>query len=432
MSLKQKIKKIVPFEIWEKMHLWRLARIESPVIKAFNQNYDKVKNRIRNAKKPIRVVFFAIYHSNWKYDSLIRLMLSDSSFEPLVLICPTVVRDKEHELKSRQECVDYFTLKHIPFVCAYDVESDTYLDPHTLNPDIIFFTNPYRGLVHPDYYIDKFDDVLTCYVSYAFNNVPFKWSVASLFHQIVWRYFVECDENYRLIRKLTSNKAKNCRITGYPLYDSFMSQIPSYYDWKIKDKKIKRIIWAPHHTVSNHLELLHLSTFERYADFFLELAMKYKDSVQFIFKPHPLLKSNLYTLSGWGKLRTEAYYKKWSEGENTNINEGDYIDLFLSSDALIHDCGSFTVEYLYTQKPALYLDNQTRLSQSNEIGKMAFGVHYHATDEEQITSFIDEVILGNHDYKAKERNVFFQNHLLPPNGCSVAENIINEIKKELC
>jgi len=338
-------------------------------------------------------------------------------------------------LESRQQCIDFFTEKQYPFVCAYDDKKNTYLNPHTLNADIIFFTIPYKGLVHPDYYIDRFTDALTCYVSYGFCNVKYRWSVASMFHQCLWRFYVECNENMKQIRQLASNNGMNCRVVGYPMYDTLVANLHTHTHggglWKSDDKNLKRIIWAPHHTVSNHLELLQLSTFEKYADFMWHLAEKYKSLVQFVFKPHPLLKANLTNLPSWGKEKTEAYYNKWANGENTALSDGEYVDLFLSSDAMIHDCGSFIIEYLYTKKPVMYLVGHDRNEQSNEIGNLAYDVHYHATSESEIESFVENVVLRNNDTMLSLRERFFNEHLVPPNGKSVAQNIIDDIKQSL-
>ena len=73
------------------------------------------------------------------------------------------------------------------------------------------------------------------------------------------------------------------------------------------------------------------------------------------FKPHPILKPKLYKHALWGKERTDAYYHCWETMENTQLEMSDYIDLFMTSDAMIFDSVSFMTEYLYTKKPALFL-----------------------------------------------------------------------------
>ena len=247
----------------------------------------------------------------------------------------------------------------------------------------------------------------------------------------MWRHFIECKENLKLALSFEPKELQNAVVTGYPMYDEFMATKGDATMWKNPDRKFKRIIWAPHHTIEGQTGMLQLSTFMLYADYMLQLAEQYKDKVQFVFKPHPVLKSVLYRPSNWGKEKTDAYYRKWEEGENTACVYGPYAELFMSSDAMIHDCGSFTIEYLYTQKPCMYLSTYDKMGQSNEVGRRAFNAHYHGYNEEDIHQFIDNVVLKGIDNMQSERSAFFDEVLLPPNGSSVAENILNDIKKQL-
>ena len=136
-------------------------------------------------------------------------------------------------------------------------------------------------------------------------------------------------------------------------------------------------------------------------------------------------------IEDWGKERTDAYYKEWEDGENSTFVSGEYIDLFKSSDGMIHDSHSFTVEYLYVDKPVMFMTNYDRESQCNAVGKRAFAAHYHGTTREDIQSFIEDVVIGGKDTMAEKRHQFYNDILVPPNGKSVAENIINEITTAL-
>jgi CDP-glycerol glycerophosphotransferase (TagB/SpsB family) len=163
----------------------------------------------------------------------------------------------------------------------------------------------------------------------------------------------------------------------------------------------------------------------------LDFKDKYKDKVQFAFKPHPQLKPALYKHKDWGKERTDAYYKAWEEGDNSTFVAGAYIDLFKSSDGMIHDSHSFTVEYLYVGKPVMFMTNYDRESQCNAVGKKAFAAHYHGTSRDDIQHFIEDVVIGGQDTMVEKRHAFYNDILVPPNGRSVAENIINEITTAL-
>ena len=159
------------------------------------------------------------------------------------------------------------------------------------------------------------------------------------------------------------------------------------------------------------------------------IAKKYENQVQIVFKPHPLLRQALYRLNGWGKERTDANYNKWAKGTNTAFIDGDYVDLFKSSDAIINDSGSFTIEYLYVRKPCLYLNNYDRQTDANTVTLQAFDCWYKAATEEEIENFVKNVVLGGEDPLEEKRHAFYKEVLLPPNGKTVAENIINEIIK---
>lgn len=423
MKIKQIVKHYMPTGLWKKIHNAR-AYME---VQWHRRNYAKVIKRLRKKKEPLNVLFMTIYDSNWKYDSVYQLMLKDPRFNPIILVCPDVYRGKEHMLEIMNKCCRAFKKKGYTFVRTYDEETDSYIDAHAYNPDIIFYTNPYKEVNADRYYYDEFKDSLTCYVNYGYINVHFEWAVNLPFHQRVWRYYVECEDNRKLIKQYSIISASNVRVVGYPMFDAIMKGSQSGRDWKIQDTKHKRIIWSPHHSISNSCEDIRLSTFELYCDFMLNMAKKYKDQVQFVFKPHPLLKEALYRLEGWGKKRTDAYYKTWADGENTTIAEGEYVDLFNSSDAMINDSASFTFEYLYERKPCLFLCNYDRQKDSNVAALKAFDSWYHATTETEIEHFIKDVVIDGNDTMLSKREVFYKEVLLPPNECSVAENIINEI-----
>ena len=72
-----------------------------------------------------------------------------------------------------------------------------------------------------------------------------------------------------------------------------------------------------------------------------------------------------------------------------------------------------------------------RDSQSNIVGKKAYQCHYHGVSIQDISCFLADVVLKENDPMKLKREQFYKDVLMPPNNCSVAENIINEIKREL-
>lgn len=402
---------------------------EQRLVSLQHYRYEKTLDSIRNKKGPVHIVFFAIYKSVWKYDSFYQLVKKDPRFQLSVLICPAVNRGEKHMKESLNECFEDFQKRGYNVIKGYDEKTNTYVNPLTLKPDIIFYTSPYDGLVDPRYYITNFLDIPSVYVNYGFSITNQPWGNGLLFHNLLWKQFIESDGIKKFILSIPGRNQNNMVISGYPPYDDYQNTGFSESVWKNCDKKIKRIIWAPHHTIEtvDTTTFIQFSTFLKYSEFFRQLALDYKEKVQFVFKPHPLLKTKLYEHPEWGTDRTNEYYEWWEKGETTNYVSGEYKDLFLSSDAMIHDCGSFTLEYLYTLKPVMYLSDFNHESQINEVALKAHLSHYLSYSAKDIRDFIENVVLGENDPKKQERYQFFKEELLPPNGKTVAENMRDEI-----
>lgn len=376
-------------------------------------------------KKPIRCVFLALFDSVWKYDRVYQLMEKSDRFEPIILVCPIVKYGKSNMIENMARCLSMFRDKKYNVICAYDEQTDKYIDvKKDLAPDIIFYTSPYKGLIDDRYYIDNFDDTLTVYVPYFFNsNKDYNLSFNLPLHNLVWRRYVETDMHMLFIRQHSINKGINAVVSGFPGIDEYMD--PCYTPsniWKYSDHSKKRIIWAPHHTITP-VGIIYYSCFLKYCSFMLSMAEKYKDKIEMVFKPHPLLKNKLYEL--WGINQTDSYYKRWEEGSNTGLIEGEYVDLFLTSDAMIHDSASFTIEYLYVNKPVLRtLNGEDLKEQFNKFGIECLKNHYKANTEQEIELFIQNVVKEIDPMKEK-RSSFLKKTLLPKE--SPSQLIINDI-----
>lgn len=387
-------------------------------------------NRLRGTKEPLNVVFMVLYSAVWKYDSVYKLMEKDPRFNPIILVCPIADYGKEHMTDYFRPTVELFKCKGYNVIPAYNEETGGFVNVKDLNPDILMYAFQWSSHVDKRYNVYSLRKYLKCYVNYSYKNNPFEWSIASPVQGLMWMYFSECEDNKKLAQSFNKKEFQNIHVVGYPIYDEVQTMYPKGLDWKNQDERYKRIIWAPHHSIEEGGDL-RLSTFLLFADDMLDFKEKYKDKVLFAFKPHPQLKPTLYRHKDWGKKRTDAYYSKWENSENSTLVSGAYIDLFKTSDAMIHDCGSFLVEYLYVDKPVLFMTNYDRGSQCNEVGLKAFDAHYQGTSKEDIRSFIENVVIDGNDTMAEKRHHFYKNILVPPNGKSVAENIVNEITTAL-
>ena len=107
------------------------------------------------------------------------------------------------------------------------------------------------------------------------------------------------------------------------------------------------------------------------------------------------------------------------------MDDGDYIDLFISSDAMIHDSGSFLIEYLYVNKPVMRTLNDIPLENMyNPFAIKCLDQYYKAYNEQDVEQFIQNVIDGVDPLK--EQRTKFVNEVLMPKG-SPSQNIIDDI-----
>lgn len=429
MSFIKTIKKYIPRNIKKA----GLSIYESFLISRSKAKHKKVLAEVRKKEK-IKVAFFLIHSSIWKYDGVYRLMEKDDRFDPVVVVCPFISFGRETMIKEMNKAIEFCIRKEYKTICTYNEAGNIWLDvKKEVKPDLVFFTNPHK-LTYSNYYINYWQDTLTFYVQYAFHVSHLQEEQYNqLFHNLLWKAFYETPIHLKMARDVSRNKGKNVIITGYPGTDIYLDKnyTPKKV-WKKTEGKKKRIIWAPHHTILENDVNLGYSCFLKYSNDFLKLVEKYSDVVQFAFKPHPILKPKLYNHPDWGKDKTDDYFLTWSNLSNTQLEENEYSDLFVSSDALILDSGSFMTEYLYTNKPSLFtVRNNDIVTKFNEFGKSIFKQLYHAYNITDIENFIDEVVIKENDERQNVRQEFILNNLIPPNNCSASANIYNYLINEI-
>lgn len=380
----------------------------------------KIK-RLRK-KKIINVLFVAGEIGSWKTKLLYDAMLRHSRFNPIIGV--TTASDNQDGKKT---FIDFLKDNDYSFV-----DLDSTPQHCQIHPDIIFYQKPYDyAYANPSVRFNKHLKSLFCHVNYAFHSMDTTWAAQMNLYECVWQHYYENALSATpkgLI--MLPDGGKQAVITGLPIQDQLLTPKENFKNpWKHQDTLKRRIIYAPHHTIGEfHLKGIGLSSFLENGEYILQLMHKYADKVQWAFKPHPLLYNKL--LNVWGKEKTDAYYDEWKKAENSQVEDGEYDALFKWSDAMIHDCCSFTIEYHYTHKPVLYLIRKDGAeSDRNAFGQKAFDLHYKGQTKEDIEQFIQNVIDGVDPMK-DEREKFFEDYLIPPHGKTACENIINAILGE--
>ena len=383
-------------------------------------------------KPKITVAFFLQSPSMWKFDRLYWLFEKNERFEPVVVICPFNVHsnyDSNETLNVMKKSEEFVKKAGYRYLQTFDSEHNKWLDvKEILNPDVIFYTKPYKDTL-PQYHIYKFKERLNCYAPYGVMCIDnYRLFYGLSFYNLLWRYFVETEYQRGFSQQYQTCGGTNTQVVGSLGMETLL--LPDYKPvdvWKPQPVRKKRIIWAPHHTVDY---LFNFSNFFTYCDFMFELAEKYKDEIQIAFKPHPVLKFKLINL--WGAEKTEAYYQRWRDLPNGQLEEGYYTDLFLTSDAMVHDSVSFSAEYLYAHKPTMFIvKDEHTIDHWNTFGIKCFELHYHAYQPADVEDYIKNVVIAGNDTKATERDDFYRNYLYPKDGVMPSQKIVNEILKEI-
>ena len=392
-----------------------------------------MKQRVNAVKKKdtINVVFLAVNVSMWRYQGIYELMAREERFNVSIVLTISTTYSKEQQAKDLESLRAYFFMKGIEYF-DYDEKADTGFDMNRLNPDIIFYPQPYDGFSCALHDYKNFRSKLLCFVPYGIGQTEEAWFYNTQFHNLAWKLYYPFPVDLERSRKIAHNKGRNMVISGYTNFDLYLS--PSATDvWKLKDNRLKRLIWAPHFSIGTKHTIYTHSNFLWMAEMMIKFAQQYENKLQIAFKPHPRLKSELYKHPEWGKVKTDEYYHKWEEMPNTFVETGDFIDLFKTSDAMIHDCSSFSIEYLFVNKPVAFVtrDLQSTFSDLPKFGQQAIKMHYIVKNEKEISAFIEDVVLAENDNMKAQRTDFFLTHLKPQSGLTTNEFIVNDIKGSL-
>ena len=397
---------------------------------SFNSlRYHSIIKDLRNKKK-INFIFLINHISQWKYHSLFNIYKKNNRYSVKVIFIP--VDDlSESYLDNYTFNKKEFSKIGVHLISSYNTKKKLWKNINkSFSPDIIFFS---RSLTKSkfEYTIFDFNKSLNVYVPYSlFTDNNDKLQCATLFHKLLWKQFLPYKSNLDMAKKLYDSK--NIVITDYPGCDAFKINNHSNKFWKNKNNK--KIIWAPHHTIDKPYNKNYFSTFIFFHDHMKQIVKKYNSSIDFCFKPHPMLKSKLYNHKEWGIKKTNEYYNFWKDGQNTIISESGYQNLFIQSNALILDSVSFMAEYLYLSKPYCFLTkkNFSYDASFNIIGRSIFKVINKSHDVKSLEFFINNCVLKERDPNEKIRSSILKklNHL-NKNNLLAAENIFNYIDSKI-
>lgn len=374
-------------------------------------------------KEVITVAFMVMDLPCWKCDSVFQLMLQHPRFRPVIWMIPeSQIQDEDEHLRNLQSMRTYFSERGYEVAEFFSLEQMR----EQYAPDVVFLAKP--GLGVTPWNARNMENELVCYVPYCYQNTR---RLDFLFGQecYTWRNFYTTQGIRRLTAHIMTNGAANVVAVGSPSADHYWQTGTDEEKtvWKDCGEGKKRVIWAPHWSIGS-VSWYSVATFLELAEGMLQLAEKYADRIQWAFKPHPLLRDTLYQHPEWGKNKTDAYYERWASMPNSQLEMGDYVHLFKQSDAMVHDSGSFIMEYLLADKPCMYLQRKGGFQDFNEDTRQALACYQKGTCVEEVEAFLLDLLRGAPDPMAETRARYREQYLKPPGGAaSSAQLIVNDL-----
>lgn len=407
-----------------------------------------IRRKVQNGEK-IRVAFLAISAAEWPAGDVYRLLAADERVEAYIVIAPLTDRDAESRKDTYVQTKDFFLKNGYAVREIYDVEKDVCLEWADIGgtPDI---------LIHLTAWFQSLPDVcwmlsfpLRCvqmylpYGIYVADSVDKTYAVNCVYNcdfvNLMWRVYVDSEKNREGYRSYGLLEGENTVFSGYAKMD-FLYEKRKYSEaeirslWKIPEgrdvSEMKRVIIAPHHSIQGYAGIL-FSTFPKNAFFLLYLAKKYQDQISFIYKPHPNLRLRAVEAGIFESYEAyDAYVREWDSLPNARVvNEASYLEIFETSDGMVMDSASFIAEYLYVNKPLLFLRREgqafTGLGEAlMRAYDTVWGGDYCAMEE-----FLQNTIIDGRDEKKPLREEIWKENLdyVSRNHCTASEFIYRNI-----
>ena len=419
----KKVYRKVSEKVMGKIRQFRREREYETVIQHYNKVLPVVQKRLQEEGK-LKVGFVVVFSSTFTYRPIFEAMQKSAEFDPYIIVVPDVSRDVEFRNAQFAQAMNELEEKYPNRVVAgYELTTEKHVDIDETY-SILFFANPYGKMVAPEYQIRHFwkKNVLMLYAYYGFGATTYGRLVMQTdVYNSVWKLLLDTELSLQDLKIHQPVKGKNGLVTGYVKMDE-LAQIP------VEKRERKRVLICPHHTVMNW-DALNLSNFVPYAEGILELPKQYPD-IDFVFRPHPMLFDNLRRYKIWTEEQIQSYLTRLEEIPNiVHSTEGDYMELFVNSDAMIHDCSSFIGEYLFTEHPCCYMYKpETKVEDVyTPLGLKCLEQYYPAHAWSDVIDFIDRVVIGQEDPKETQRKAFVKETLkfAYPNS---AQNVVDMIR----
>lgn len=356
----------------------------------------RLKLKTLNNEK-INVVFICHRPAVWEsLHSVYNVLNRDEDFNVFIVAIPNKKELPElglnHEEYESEGAEEFW--KEYGCINGYDYEKREWFDLKKLNPDYVFFQQPYnitRCEEYKSWNVAQYAKI--CYVPYAYDfigNGVLEETTPRDFMQDVSFYFTQNNIDDHMVRNILKkyfiDDVKTV-VTGFPRYDDLEQYKESFAKgWDFAEEGSYRVMWTPRWCTNEGN-----CNFFQYKDDIVEYALKHKD-VSLLFRPHPQAFLNWNRTGEFPKKEADAYQKIYAEADNMRIDaEKSYFNTIFNSDCLISDTSSFIADYFTTGKPIIYCH---KIDTFNELSKKMSEGFYWAHNWKELENILDDLKNG--------------------------------------
>ena len=251
---------------------------------------------------------------------------------------------------------------------GYDYGTKTWLDLRTLEPDYVFFQQPYN-IARPDAYMSRAvsDYAKVCYITYYImldlDARTVDCTPADFFHDLSF-YFSQNEADAAFIRgRLESGGPNLCRVevTGHPRLEGMEKHREDACGlWRRADSF--KVLWMPRWTT--HEGNCHFFSYREP----LTAWCRGQEGTELMLRPHPQAFREWRNTGEMTEEQEKQLRREFSENGDFHLdeNEGFYPQLF-TADAIITDPSSMIVDAYFTGKPIIYCASGGRNDGVTEI-----------------------------------------------------------------
>lgn len=376
-----------------------------------NKIFQRAENKIAKKKnKSVRIIL--VSSSEWCATEIYNYF-SRIGIDIAVVLSPYFDRQEEYVRKEYVRSRAFCEKKGFRIIDAFDMKDFSFRgNLRDVQGDVLLYLKSYTTTYAKQTSLENMPlSSISCYIPYAVmlsrgEQAQFNQRCHNMFTYI----FAESETHRQMYGRYCDIGNSHVEFSGHPKMDPFAEEkvVDEKRIWKGRGQNSRlRVIYSPHWWFGGGY-----ATFTDNALSILEYAETHADTTSWIYKPHPHLEAEVVSEGYMSAEEYQEYVKRWKELPNAEVYlEGDYSDIFRTSDCIINDSVSFIAEYMYTHKPMLLLQNADITIEWNEFGEQIVNKVYtcKGSDIAGIFNFLENVRNGRDDMKEAREKFFDEN-----------------------